>query len=548
MTKINDPDDLHFLFNELEVAVMIIGRDDGIMRYVNRRVGKDMGKDRAEIQDSHYRQIFWPEFITVYDRLQTACEDGKEHTIIYYWAEMAIWEQISAHTILWNSVPSIMMSITNISEIARSEYKFESMAYFDNMLKLPNGAKLEEDINELASLETVGLVYFAIERFEDINDLYGWDNGDNLLKQIRDWLLASEPRRAQLYRVNNGFALLGRKVSKKDAEDRSNEILRRFSKPWTLSAGGNSLQIFCTIKLGIVYGKYIRNEMRNLLLRTIRGGETGDHGFAIYDEKADREAKRSLILRDTLINSVFNDMKGFDVHYHPIVDIKSQQWVALEALCRWTRADGERVSPMEFIPIAEQFDLIGQVDCWVRKTAMSQCVALRLDKKHFMLDVNFSPTQKIDASFIRKLSETFDETRFPPEKLGLEITESTRMAFDKNNLEGLNRLKESGIRLSLDDFGTGYSSFENLIKVSAHALKTEKLFLDGIEQDDYRQYLLNTLVNIAHYLDMLVISEGVETEAQLELLKKYGVDYAQGYLFSEPLPYAELKRESWRFR
>ena len=538
---------MNMLFDRLEVAVLIIGRDDGIIRHVNHRVLRDMSLDAGDILGKCYRQVFWPEFISVYDRLMTASEDGKEHSTIYYWAEMALWEQISVQGVLWESAPCVLMSITTISEIARSEYKFESMAYFDNLLKLPNGAKLEEDINELASVEKVALIYFEIERFDDINNLYGWSNGDSLLKQIRDWLVASETRRGQIYRVNNGFAILGRKVTMDDADDRIREIQDRFGQPWALSAGGNTVLVYCTVRVGTVFGKYIKNEMRNMLLRTIRAAEHTRARYAVYDEHADRRAKRSLMLRDMLINAVFNGMKGFEVHYQPIVDAASQQWMALEALCRWTAPDGTGVSPAEFIPVAEQLNLIDQVDQWVRKTAMAQCVALRLDKKNFLLDVNFSPTQKIDDAFIGALLGTLEETGFPATKLNLEITESAKMVFDEENMNGLKRLKKSGVILSLDDFGTGYSAFANLIKISANTLKTEKVFLEGIECDAYRQYLLRILVDVAHHLDMRLITEGVETKEQFDLLRKLDVDLVQGYLFSKPLSYEQLQREAWRF-
>ena len=421
------------------------------------------------------------------------------------------------------------------------------MIYFDHLLGMPNGMKLEEDINELASVETVALVYFEIERLEEINDLYGWENGDNLLKQIRDWLYISETRRAQFYRVNNGFAMLGRKTSMKDAQKRAKEIQDRFSQPWILPTADNDLQLYCTIKLGIVYGKYIRNEMRNLVLRTIRLAENTKAGYAVYDEQADRQAKRALMIRNTLINCVRNDMQGFEVHYQPIVEIRSQRWIALEALCRWTTPEGEKISPVEFIRLAEQLNLIHQVDAWVRKTAMHTCVALKLDKKDFVLDINFSPMQQIDDTFIDGLLCTLDETAFPPQKLNLEITESAKMVFDESNLNGLNRLQQNGIILSLDDFGTGYSSFANLIKMPAKVLKTEKMFLDDIEKDPYRQHLLNMLAELAHYHEMHLVAEGVETIEQYELLKKYAVDCAQGYLFSTPLPYEQLRQQIDRF-
>ncbi len=550
MPHSNETVNMSVFLEKLGTGVLVIGRDDGIIRYVNQRVCRSLGKTVEELVEENYRKVFWPEYIAVYDRLQADCDDGKEHRLIYYWPEMRTWEQHCARTIQWDKTPCILMSVMNVSEIAQSEYKFEDLAYFDNLLKLPNATKLEEDIDALPDPETVAMISLGIEQFEDINDLYGWENGDNLLKQIRDWLIASESRWAQLYRVKDGFVILGCKVGIEEAKQRAGEILRRFTKPWFVSAGGNGLMLYCRVRLGIVHGNYLKSEIRGMIQRTIHAEDenTSSGYYIIYDEQADRRAKRAVMLRDTLINCIFDDMKGFDVHYQPIVDVRTESWSAVEALCRWTTPQGERIPPDEFIGIAEQLGLINDVDSWVRRTAMAECVALGLDRNRFSLDVNFSPTQKVNGPLIEDIMRTLERTKFPPEKLTLEITESAKMLFDEDNLNGLKQLKWRGIVLSLDDFGTGYSSFANLIKLSADELKTDKLFLDEIENNDYRQYLLRTLVDIGHYLGMHIVAEGVETREQFELLKKYGVDYVQGYLYSKPLPYEELVRHLDRFR
>lgn len=540
------PEELARLAEEVEVASMVVDLGSGLLLYANRRACAGISKAPYEILGRHYRQVFRPEFVPLFNRLADECRDGKEHTSIYYWAEKHMWEQLSAKVITWGAAPAVLLSITNINELARSEYMAENKLYFDHVSKLPNGEKLEADINELASTETVALLYIYIERFADINNLYGWEGGNQLLLQIRDWLLASELHHAQIYRVDNGFAILGRGTTMEDAKDRSKKIVRRFKQPWSISAGGQPLSVFCSVKLGIVHGKYIKNEMRNLLIRTIQAVQPGE-AYAVYDEEADKRATRDLELRNALINCIHNSMRGFEVYYQPIVRTQTAQWAAVEALCRWTAPDGSRVPPNVFIGMAEQLGLIGQLDSWVRKTAMCQCVELGLHKKDFILDINFSPTQKLNKAFINSLCAVLDETGFPAEKLNLEITESAKMSFDDENVAGLEQLASKGIILSLDDFGTGYSTLENLINISVSLLKTEKVFLDGIENDSYRQYLLRMLVDLTCHLNINMVAEGVETEAQYQLLKGYSVKYVQGYLFSRPLSFQQLKQEAWRF-
>lgn len=534
------------LIEELDAAIMVIGREDGRFKYFNNAICRDLGKTRSEVRGKHYRQIFRPEFILVYDRLLNECADGCDHSTIFYWPEVNQWEKVSARVIVWNNEPCVLLAICFISEIARAEYRFENIAYFDNLLKIPNGEKLEEDINDIANFETVALLVIAFERFEEINNLYGWEKGNNLLMQIRDWLLISESRRAQIYRIHKGFAVLGRVVTMEEAEERAQEILTRFEQPWALTAGDNPISVFCPIKFGIVYGRYVRNEMRNLLLRTTLL-EPGEKGYVIYDEEADSRVKRTMKLRDWLINSVRKGMEGFEVHYQPVANAKTKKWVALEALCRWTAPNGESIPPSEFIDIAEQLGLVRQIDAWVRRTAMHQCVHLGLDEKEFALDINFSPTYKINEKFLRELQISLMETGFPAEKLNIEITESTKMNFDEDTISGLNNLKKMGVQLCLDDFGTGNSSFENLINIPADILKTDRMFIDGIENDEYRQLLLISLIDLTRHLDMGIIAEGVETEEQAFLMDEYGVDFIQGYYFSRPLSFTQLAKEVHRF-
>ncbi|MDL2225962.1 EAL domain-containing protein, partial [Eubacteriales bacterium OttesenSCG-928-M02] len=311
-------------------------------------------------------------------------------------------------------------------------------------------------------------------------------------------------------------------------------------------AGGQDLSVFCSIRLGIVHGKYFKNEMRNLLLRTIAEAKHADR-YVIYDEKTDQRARRKLRMRDALIQCVHNDMQGFSVHYQPIVEADGGRWTALEALCRWTMPNGEGVSPAAFIPIAEQLGLIGEVDAWVRQQAMQQCVALGLEKKQFMLSLNYSPIQRIDETFIQELQRALSSAGYPANKLNLEITENEKMLFDEESMAGLEHIAQLGVKFSLDDFGTGYSSLKNLMKIPAANVKIDKLFLDDVQGDPFRQQLLKMLAMLSKQLGMLLVAEGVETEEQCQLLKDYGVDFMQGYLFSRPLSYQELQKNVYRF-
>lgn len=523
-----DPTLLQALCDQIDVAMMVLDTKSGIILFLNSQVPDTLGGTKHDYQGKNFREVFSTEFTRHYIRAVDACPPGQSHKSVYYWKERSLWEQISLRRVRTKGGRSIViLSITNITEVSLAEYHNRRLAYFDPVLGLPNSYMLEKDVSALSSPETVALLYFQLERFEDISDLFGVEVSDALLRQVRDWLLGSESRSASLYRVGDGFVILGGRVTLEDAKDRGREILRRFERPWSVTVAGQPYEMYRTVKLGIVCGKYVHNEMRNLLMRTLRAPATR-HGYVLYDERIDEAAQRSLGLRQALVNSIQRDMAGFSVRYHPIVQAGSHRWVGVEALCRWNTPWGVPVPPIDFIHIAEQLGLIGRVDGWVRETAMRQCMELELGEKDFYLDVNFSPTQTVDEAFVEGLMASLQRTGFPSPKLNMEITESAKMQFTEENLRGLEALAGRGVILSLDDFGTGYSTFENLFRLPAVALKTEKLFIDELEVNTYRQYLMKQLIDLAHHLGMLIIAEGVETKAQCELLEGLGADFFSG--------------------
>jgi len=163
---------LVLLLENSPVAMLVIGQDDCLIQYANNQVCLDIGKPRAEVVGQSYRQVFWPEFIPVYEQLQMECRDGNSHSAVYHWVEKKMWEQIIASPLMWGSALCTRLDITNISEFAYEKCKAENSAYFDSPLNLPNGTKLEKDINDLAVTEKLNIIYFAIERFDEISDLY----------------------------------------------------------------------------------------------------------------------------------------------------------------------------------------------------------------------------------------------------------------------------------------------------------------------------------------------------------------------------------------
>lgn len=563
------------LCDDMNVALMVIGYPSGTFLFVNKEVCVDLGLSYNSIIGHTYQEIFWRDFLRVYEGLAEQCTDGLEHSAVYYWTERVLWEQISAKMVPWDAENppgevsasrekpeasqqtqskqltsdkrAIVLTITNITEVARRQHEYEQAAFFDSNTELPNARRLELDIAALSSVEDVSMIYFQLGNYDDIVNLYGWSAGDYLHILIRDWLIESEINHAQFYKGDRGFILLGVGVKREDTIQRIESIIERFEHPWTVFVGENAHSLYCRIYIGGVIGEYVRQEIRTLLLRTVRMSDQTGNGYVIFDEKEDKRVKDMHRLRNELTQAIFDDMRGFSVDYQPIVEAKTGNWVGLEALCRWQAPSGDFVPPSVFIPVSEQLGFISKIDNWVRRVAMEQCAELGLHEKKMYLDVNYSPNQPINEAYVHELLTDIQETGFPAQYLILEITEAEKMPFDGNTLKYLDEIKQAGVLVSLDDFGSGYSSLENLLKTSSCTLKTNKALIERIEDDIDQQYLISVLIELAHHLDMRIIIEGVETEDQHKLIVELGADYVQGYLFSKPLTYEQLADETWRF-
>ncbi|MFP5247770.1 MAG: putative bifunctional diguanylate cyclase/phosphodiesterase, partial [Thermoanaerobaculia bacterium] len=231
----------------------------------------------------------------------------------------------------------------------------------------------------------------------------------------------------------------------------------------------------------------------------------------------------------------------FTVHYQPMVEIATGHVVGAEALLRWHHPENGLIQPEEFIPLAEETQLIVPLGAWVLRTACAQMKAWH-DAGHAWLRVavNLSPRQFQDPNLVATIETVLAETGFPPQHLDLEITESTAMQNVELSLSILHRLKEMGIRISIDDFGTGYSSLSYLKRFPIDTVKIDQDFVRDLTTDDAA--IISAVISMARALNLRVIAEGVETEEQLAFLRREQCAEMQGFLYSEPLAPAEFEQ------
>jgi len=236
-----------------------------------------------------------------------------------------------------------------------------------------------------------------------------------------------------------------------------------------------------------------------------------------------------------------NELKVF---YQPVVDIKNFSPVGAEALLRWDHPEEGLVFPDRFIPVAEESGLIVPIGAWVLEEASKRQTLWRgqevLSGNDFRMEVNLSARQIDHPEIVSAVANVLDRTGISPSNLTLEITESALMRHPETAKEILLALKGLGVMLAIDDFGTGYSSLTYLRAFPLDSLKVDKSFVDEIERDDNAAAIVDAVIRLAHTLGLEVVAEGVETEGQLERLASMGCDFAQGYLFSRPVPEEDL--------
>ncbi|MFV0352288.1 MAG: EAL domain-containing protein [Oscillospiraceae bacterium] len=535
-------------FENADIAIFMLDTQTGLIVACNHKASSNLGISPENMLGRPPSKVYPTDFSSFINSLLQGTYYNNPVPQAFFHRDNKEWLYVTLKEVtLDTGLTLAIFSVADVSGMQSKDISYLHLAYYDTQLNIPNGNKLEEDFKKIVSFEHVALVHFDINRFSIINEVFGWATGDFLLTQIRDWMLATAVPGCTLYRVNNGqFALLIQDITFAGAKKRAKQVVDRFKEPWqTLREG--SLPLYCTITMGLMYGNFVRGDVRNQLFRLLNAADSG-LAFTVYDAKLDKEIKHRFLLRQSLITCMQQDMKGFSLVYQPIVNPKTGVWTGAEALCRWVSPEVGPVPPNVFVRIIEDVGLAGRLDRWVLETALKECGMLALNEKAFLLDINLSPLQSLSESFLLYLQNILRKNKFPTFKLCLEITEAAKFDFSPQNLSLLQKMLDSGIQIALDDFGTGYSTFQNLIRLPAHILKIEKSFIDSLVDDPYLKYLLKMMLDLAHAAKMRVVVEGVETPEQQKLVTNYGADFIQGYYYSKPLSMAELEKNLKNFR
>jgi EAL domain-containing protein (putative c-di-GMP-specific phosphodiesterase class I) len=266
-----------------------------------------------------------------------------------------------------------------------------------------------------------------------------------------------------------------------------------------------------------------------------RAKSLGKSRSAIFNKTMHKVAVKRLSLENDLRKAL--EKNQFETYYQPIINVADQKIVGFESLLRWHHPEEGFISPVGFIPLAEETGLIVEIGEWVLHQA---CIQSRLWQNlipahSFFINVNLSPRQFKQSNLVKKVEEILQQTRCDRHLIKLEITEGAILETDDRADTMLNQLKDLGIKLCIDDFGTGYSSLSRLYQLPIDILKIDACFIRAIGRHEKKEKILESIVNLAHNLAMEVVAEGVETEIQLQKVKQHQCEYVQGYLFGRPI-------------
>ncbi|HEX6394269.1 MAG TPA: EAL domain-containing protein [Acidimicrobiales bacterium] len=424
----------------------------------------------------------------------------------------------------------------------------EEQAFRDALTKLPNRALFQDRVSHaLARTDrhpgALAVLFIDLDGFKDVNDSLGHSAGDHLLCEVADRLrgcLRNADTAARL--GGDEFAVLLEDLNETDdAAAVADRILDALSVPFVI--GGRDTMVGASI--GIAMNTSLDDTESLLRNADVAMYSVKASGRARYDFYA-MEMLSSVVDKVELAQQlrIAVERDEFVVFYQPMVEMVSGEVLGLEALLRWQHPTRGLLLPSEFIEIAEETGTIVSIGDRVLATACQQVMAWNgsLSGRNLKVSVNLSPTQVLQAGIVDSVKRVLDESGLDPESLVLELTEAVMVRDTDLAFRRLQELKELGVRLAIDDFGTGYSSLSYLRQVPFDILKIDKEFIDGLTSGVTDTALTKTILSLADTLGMFSVAEGVEERNQAVVLQGLGCRYAQGYLFSKPLPAADIER------
>ncbi|WP_101722187.1 putative bifunctional diguanylate cyclase/phosphodiesterase [Eggerthella timonensis] len=382
-----------------------------------------------------------------------------------------------------------------------------------------------------------GVMLLGLDDFSRINSLNGHAFGNTVLRMFAQSTQRLIPEGASMFRLDGDvYAIVVDGADRSAMRELYHAIHVVANRPHTV----DDVTFFCMVSAGVaMIGQdattaqdLLRNAENALEESKLRGKNT----MTFFSSTMTATKLRRLEISDYMQTSVLDGMKSFELYYQPLVDAGTMGLAGAEALLRWNSDEHGQLSPVEFIPVLESYGLIGQVGRWVLEQSFAQCKRWTETQPGFIMDVNISYLQLLDADFIPFVERLIERTGVDPESIVLEMTESY-FVTDMDALRAtFDRLRAIGIRIAMDDFGTGYSSLGLLSQSPADIVKIDRLFIKNIHEETFNRAFIDAVIDLCHSVGIKVTVEGVEESTELDAVRAIGADSIQGFLVSRPIP------------
>ncbi|MEW5912081.1 MAG: EAL domain-containing protein [Thermodesulfobacteriota bacterium] len=463
-------------------------------------------------------------------------------------ADISFWLTVSVIERPQEAVTNYVWALRDISPIKRSQEQASYLAYHDALTGLPNRLLFNDRLgvamaHAQRTEQSLAILFLDLDNFKNINDGLGHAVGDQLLKDLAE-------RLRELVRGEDTVARLGGDefillLEGRQDPNYSVRVAQRILESLTQPFEVKGHQLYVTGSIGITIfpddGQDLETLVANADMAMYRAKAQGRNSYCLFTPAMNSRMKKRMELEGALRRAV--EQEEFTLHYQPKVELGSGGVVGLEALVRWQHPEQGMVSPGEFIPVAEDTGLIVSIGQWVMQEACRQ--VRRWHEQGFPdlhVSVNLSPRQFQEKNLVPSVYATLAAAGLEPRFLELEVTESMVMSEVEEAIVILQELARLGVALSMDDFGVGYSNLYYLKRFPMNTLKIDKSFVQDITTQPDDRSIVDTIINMSRSLKLKVIAEGVETSEQLQFLRELNCDLMQGYLFSRPLPAADITK------
>lgn len=439
--------------------------------------------------------------------------------------------------------------IVAFDEFKPNDQKITPAIVVDELTQLPNKSLLYDRLGHAISnanrtKRLISVLYIDLDEFNKINDAFGSENGDVVLQVVASRLSARGRMGDTVARVGDDefIVVLENLEDTESVASVATSLLEVIKEPFLL--GDDEIMMNASIGISVypkdgMDAETLKNNAYTAMKGVKKSRKFDSLRFRFYSQKMNKRALERLLSEKDLRKALTEE--NFELYYQPRVDFSTGQIVAVEALIRWRRPGGGLIMPTSFIPLAERSGLITEIGFWVLQTACEQAKAW--EKANLMMPrmaINLSPRQFMQHDLLDTITRVLDQSDLEPRYLELEITENSLVRDADRCIEILKEFRSVGGTVSIDDFGTGYSSLSYLKSFPVDILKIDKIFIKDITMEPDHAAITLAVISMAHSLNLRVVAEGVENEAQFNFLRAKGCDELQGYFFSKPLPANEM--------